>query len=74
MPYAKAKKEAPALHPGMTPLVDTMKAGCSNAVKGKVKPCPARVAKDLLGSLDRTGAQIPTEALDVEARQQLLTT
>merc|ERR1719378_110061 len=47
MPYAKAKKEAPALHPGMTPLVDTMKAGCSNAVKGKVKPCPARVAKDL---------------------------
>merc|ERR1719198_772950 len=42
MPYAKAKKEAPALHPGMTPLVDTMKAGCSNAVKGKVKPCPRR--------------------------------
>jgi len=47
MPYAVAKQDAPGLRPGMTPLSDTNVAGCSVAVKGIVKPCPAATAKGL---------------------------
>lgn len=45
--YALAKSSAPELHPGMTPLVDTLQAGCSNLKNGKMKPCPAATAATL---------------------------
>merc|ERR1712072_213852 len=45
--YALAKTTAPELHPGMSPLVDTLQAGCSNLKNGKMKPCDAATAKTL---------------------------
>jgi len=45
--YALAKTTAPELHPGMTPLVDTLQAGCSNLKNGKMKACDAATAKTL---------------------------
>jgi len=45
MSYTKAKAEAPALRPGMTPVVDKVEVGCSNLVKGKLQVCPAAKAK-----------------------------
>lgn len=45
--YALAKTQAPELHPGMTPLVDTLQAGCSNLKNGKMKPCPKATAASL---------------------------
>merc|ERR1719498_370853 len=47
MTYEKAKKGAPDLHPGMTPLIDQNTVGCSAKVKGKSQVCSAAKAKQL---------------------------